>query len=90
ASDVRYLARALIEYYMSGSMAGVDAYSDKCLSRVWKAVRFSWWMTTLLHRFPQSGLFDRRIQQTELDYLASSQIASASLAENYVGLAFDD
>ena len=71
-------------------MAGVDAYSDKCLSRVWKAVRFSWWMTTLLHRFPQSGLFDRRIQQTELDYLASSQIASASLAENYVGLAFDD
>lgn len=90
ASDVRYLARALIEYYMSGSMAGVDAYSDKCLSRVWKAVRFSWWMTTLLHRFPQSGPFDRRIQQTELDYLAGSQIASASLAENYVGLAFED
>jgi len=90
ASDVRYLARALIEYYMSGSMAGVDAYSDKCLSRVWKAVRFSWWMTTLLHRFPQSGPFERRIQQTELDYLAGSQIASASLAENYVGLAFED
>ena len=91
ASDVRYLSRALIDHYASGGrMDEIDAYSDKCLRRVWKAVRFSWWMTTLLHRFPDNGEFGRRVQQAELDYLCGSRAASTALAENYVGLPFED
>jgi len=88
ASDVRYLSRALIERYRSGSTSGIDAYSAKALARVWKAVRFSWWMTTMLHRFPDTGEFGQRIQEAELEYLVSSRAASASLAENYVGLPY--
>ena len=88
ASDVRYLSRALIERYRSGSTSGIDAYSAKALARVWKAVRFSWWMTTMLHHFPDAGEFDQRIQEAELEYLVSSRAASASLAENYVGLPY--
>ena len=85
ASDVRYLARALVGFY-AGSSEGIDGYSAQCLARVWKAVRFSWWFTSLMHQFPDSGGFDRRIQQAELDYLIGSPAASTSLAENYVGL----
>lgn len=88
ASDVRYLFTALREYYQDKSSAGMDAYSGKALARVWKAVRFSWWMTTMLHRFPDTDAFGQRIQEAELDYLVHSQVASASLAENYVGLPY--
>ena len=88
ASDVHYLSGALIEYYASGGTAELDAYSAKCLRRIWQAERFSWWMTQLLHRFPESGAFGQKIQRAELDYLVGSPAASAALAENYVGLAY--
>ncbi|MGB9116182.1 4-hydroxybenzoate 3-monooxygenase [Bradyrhizobium sp.] len=88
ASDVHYLSQALQEYYDEKSSAGIDAYSEKALSRVWKAVRFSWWMTSILHKFPDTGTIGARIQLAELDYLVDSKAASASLAENYVGLPF--
>lgn len=86
ASDVFYLSEALAEYYGDRSERGIDQYSQRCLRRVWKAVRFSWWMTTQLHRFPDSDDFSRRIQASELDYLFGSPAAQAVLAENYVGL----
>ena len=88
ASDVHYLQEALLEYYRDGSMRGVDAYSGKALARVWRAVRFSWWMTNLLHRFPETGPFERRMQESELIYLSESGRAAAVLAENYVGLPY--
>ncbi|MFC4171769.1 4-hydroxybenzoate 3-monooxygenase [Microvirga sp. GCM10011540] len=88
ASDVRYLAEALIEYYEERSSAGIDAYSARALARVWKAERFSWWMTSILHTFPDTDAFGRRMQRTEFDYLVSSEAASRSLAENYTGLPF--
>ncbi|ESX19491.1 4-hydroxybenzoate 3-monooxygenase [Mesorhizobium sp. M1060] len=88
ASDVRYLFAGLREFYLDKSPAGLDAYSAKALARVWKAVRFSWWMTTMLHRFPDTGEFGQRIQEAELDYLVHSQAASTALAENYVGLPY--
>ena len=87
-SDVRFLSQALREYYDEKSSAGIDAYSAKALSRVWKAVRFSWWMTAMMHKFPDQGEFGARIQVAELDYLVGSQAATASLAENYVGLPY--
>ncbi|GMV01688.1 MAG: 4-hydroxybenzoate 3-monooxygenase [Burkholderiaceae bacterium] len=90
ASDVRYLSRALVDHYRGGSMKEIDAYSGKCLRRVWKAVRFSWWMTSMMHRFPDTGEFGQKIQETELAYLVGSKAASTSLAENYVGLPFED
>lgn len=90
AADVRYLSRALIEYYNDKSEAGIDDYSRKALRRIWKAERFSWYMTTLLHKFPDDGGFGFKIQQAELDYLVSSTAAATSLAENYVGLPFED
>jgi p-hydroxybenzoate 3-monooxygenase len=90
ASDVRYLSRALVEHYRSGSSVGLDAYSAKALRRVWKAERFSWWMTNLLHHFPDRGGFGAKVQQAELHYLAGSKAAATSLAENYVGLPFED
>ncbi|MDQ0134532.1 p-hydroxybenzoate 3-monooxygenase [Neorhizobium galegae] len=86
ASDVHYLFRGLREHYQDRSDTGLDAYSEKALARVWKAVRFSWWMTTMMHRFPDTGEFDQRIQEAELDYLTHSRAASTALAENYVGL----
>jgi p-hydroxybenzoate 3-monooxygenase len=89
ASDVRYLARAFIEHYAERSSAGLDAYSQMCLRRIWRAERFSWWMTSLLHLFPETGEFGRRIQLAELDYLTSSGAAATALAENYTGLPFD-
>ncbi|MGF6174981.1 4-hydroxybenzoate 3-monooxygenase [Ensifer sp. 4252] len=88
ASDVHYLFEGLLEHYQDRSNAGVDAYSAHALARVWKAVRFSWWMTTMLHRFPDTGDFDQKIQEAELDYLTHSRAASTALAENYVGLPF--
>lgn len=88
ASDVHYLASGLVEYYQDRSLAGIDAYSARALSRVWKAVRFSWSMTTMLHRFPDTGAFDQKIQEAELDYLTHSRAAATALAENYVGLPY--
>jgi len=87
-SDVHYLSRALIGFYESGRSDLIDAYSETALRRVWKAQRFSWWMTSMLHRFPESSPYDRRIQMAELDYVTSSPAASTVLAENYVGLPF--
>ena len=88
ASDVYYLSQALIERYKRGSTAGLDGYAEKALARVWKAERFSWWMTQMLHRFPESSGFDRKMQAAELEYLFSSQAAQTALAENYVGLPY--
>jgi p-hydroxybenzoate 3-monooxygenase len=85
-SDVCYLAEAFADAVHGGSLTGLDEYSDRALARVWKAVRFSWWLTTLMHHFPGSGDFDRRIQEAELDYLAGSEAAQRSFAENYTGL----
>jgi p-hydroxybenzoate 3-monooxygenase len=87
ASDVRYLTRALTEYYHEKSDAGLEHYSQHALARVWKAERFSWWMTTLLHTFPEN-MFDQKMQLAELDYLFASRAASTAFAENYVGLPF--
>lgn len=86
-SDVVYLADALTSRFADGSEAGLDEYSARALARVWKAVRFSWWMTSTMHRFPGvSDDFDRRLQRTELEYLFSSENARRAMAENYVGL----
>ncbi|MFO1273009.1 MAG: 4-hydroxybenzoate 3-monooxygenase [Rubrivivax sp.] len=85
AGDVALLARALVEYY-AGSSAGIDSYSQRALARVWKAERFSWWMTSLLHHFPENGDFGTRMQLAELDYLSQSHAAQVAMAENYVGL----
>ncbi len=88
ASDAHYLATALREYYDEKSSAGIDNYSATALKRVWKAVRFSWWMTSMLHKFPDTGTIGARIQLAELDYVVHSQAAMTSLSENYVGLPF--
>jgi p-hydroxybenzoate 3-monooxygenase len=87
ASDVRYLSQALVEHYKDKSDAGLEHYSDRALARVWKAERFSWWMTMLLHTFPDAA-FDQKMQLAELDYLFKSRAAAVSFAENYVGLPF--
>ena len=86
AADVGYLAEALVDHYRGGGDAGLDAYSARCLARVWRAERFSWWFTSLMHRFPGTDGFDRRLQRAEFDSLAASAAASTLLAENYVGL----
>jgi p-hydroxybenzoate 3-monooxygenase len=88
ASDIYYLYHALVAHYQQGDDSGLDRYSDKALARVWKAQRFSWWMTTMLHTFPDSGGYDQKLQETELAYLFSSERALGTLAENYVGLPF--
>ena len=88
ASDVHYLFNALRDFFLDGSDAGLDAYSARALARVWKSVRFSWSMTTLLHRFPDTGDFGQKIQEAELDYLTHSRAAATALAENYVGLPY--
>lgn len=90
AADVGYLARAMQAFYGERSEAALDRYSDLCLRRVWKAERFSWWFTSLMHRFPDTGSFGQKIQEAELDYLVHSQAASTALAENYVGLPLED
>jgi len=88
ASDIYYLYHAMVDHYKKGDDSGLEAYSQKALARVWKAQRFSWWMTTLLHRFPNNTPYDDKLQETELQYLFSSEKALGSLAENYVGLPF--
>jgi len=87
ASDVYYLSQALVEFYRDKSAAGLDHYSARALARVWKAERFSWWMTTLLHTFPDSA-FEGKMQLAELDYIFNSRVAASALAENYVGLPY--
>ena len=88
ASDIYYLYHAMVAHYHRGDDQGLDDYSGKALARVWKAQRFSWWLTSLLHRYPEMSAYDLKLQQTELDYLFSSESAMTSLAENYVGLPF--
>jgi p-hydroxybenzoate 3-monooxygenase len=88
-ADVRVLARAFGDFYTTGSRAGLEGYSETCLRRVWKVQRFSWWMTSMLHRFEDENVFDQRRQLAELNYVTSSHAASQSLAENYVGLPMD-
>ncbi|MBP7003463.1 4-hydroxybenzoate 3-monooxygenase [Amaricoccus sp.] len=88
ASDVRYLFDGLREHYLDRSDAGLDAYSDRALARIWKAERFSWWMTTMLHTFAEDDAFGRRIHDAELAYTLSSTAARTALAENYVGLPY--
>jgi p-hydroxybenzoate 3-monooxygenase len=85
-ADVQILARALKHFYSTGSCDLLDTYSAICLRRVWKVQRFSWWMTSMLHRFPDENPFDHRRQLAELDYVTSSRAAAKTLAENYVGL----
>ena len=88
-ADVLVLSRALAAFYRSGRGDQIERYSSTCLRRVWKAQRFSWWMTSLMHLFPEATAFDRKRQLAELDYVASSEAAAKSLAENYVGLPVD-
>lgn len=88
ASDIHYLSRALIAWYHDSNASFMDSYSDNCLRRIWKAERFSWWMTNLLHTFTDAGPFARRMQDAELDYLFNSRAMMTSVAENYVGLPY--
>jgi p-hydroxybenzoate 3-monooxygenase len=89
-ADVRVLTRALVDFYKHGTSEGLDRYSDSCLRRVWKVQRFSWWMTSMLHRFPNEDSFQHHLHLAELDYVTSSRAAATALAENYVGLPFDE
>ncbi len=89
ASDVKMLSNALIEFFVEKSEAGIDGYSELALRRIWKAERFSWWLTSLMHRFPDADGFGQKIQEAELEYLVRSRAASTTVAENYVGLPFD-
>ncbi len=89
ASDINYLSAALREFYQDSSSAGIDSYSGRCLRRVWRAERFSWWFTSLMHQFPEAGGFGQKLQEAELDYLVHSTAAATALAENYVGLPLD-
>jgi p-hydroxybenzoate 3-monooxygenase len=86
ASDVHYLSDALTAYFGKNDSDGIAGYSDKALARIWKSERFSWTLTKLMHRFPDDGPFERRMQLAELDYIANSAAAQTSIAENYVGL----
>ena len=88
-SDVFYLSRALSRWYGRGDATGLDTYSATALRRVWSSVRTSWYLTTLLHRFPDTSEFDQKAQEYELDYLKNSERAQAALAEQYAGLPFD-
>ncbi len=89
ATDVKYLSSALIENYRERSSAGIDHYSERCLRRIWRAERFSWWFTTLTHRFPDDGPIAAKLQAAELDYLLHSEAGLCTIAENYVGLPLD-
>jgi len=89
-ADVRVLSRALIEFFRTGATERLDRYSDTCLKRVWKVVRYSNYMTSLLHRFEAHSPFERRVQQAELEYVAGSLAARTTIAENYVGLPFEE
>jgi p-hydroxybenzoate 3-monooxygenase len=86
ATDVKYLSDALIEACVEKSHAGIDHYSARCLARIWRAERFSWWFTSLMHSFPDQGAIGQKFQEAELDYLVNSEAGSRTMAENYVGL----
>lgn len=88
-ADVHYLSRALIEWYKAGNARHLEGYSQTCLKRIWKVERFSWYMSMMLHRFPDNSPFESRMQRAEFDYIAGSETASRSVAENYVGLPYD-
>lgn len=88
ASDVRFLSQAFIEHYRERSDAGLDHYSARCLARIWKAERFSWWFTSILHNFPDDDAFNTKLREAELDFLLGSEAAQRVMAENYVGLAW--
>jgi p-hydroxybenzoate 3-monooxygenase len=87
-ADVRVLAQAATKFFRTGGRELLDAYSATCLKRVWRAEHFSWWMTSMLHRFPSDDVFQQRLQRSQLEYVVGSRVAAASLAENYVGLPF--
>ena len=87
-SDIYYLYTGLVDFYKNNDASGLEKYSEKALARVWKAQRFSWWMTTMLHNFPDSLAYDQKLKETDLSYLFSSEAALSSLAENYVGLPY--
>ncbi len=89
SSDIYFLSRALSAFYASGEEEYIERYSADCLRRIWKAQRFSWWMTNLMHRFPDASTYERQLQLSELDYLAQSKAAQAALSENYVGLPYE-
>ncbi|MFC7462788.1 4-hydroxybenzoate 3-monooxygenase [Hydrogenophaga defluvii] len=89
ATDVKYLSQAFIEFYADRSDAGIDSYSERCLKRIWRAERFSWWFTSLMHRFPGEGEIAQKFQEAELDYLIHSEAGARTIAENYVGLPLD-
>jgi len=86
ASDVIYLSDALIAFFKDGSETGIDGYSNRALARIWKSERFSWYLTSLMHHFPENSTFEREMQRAELDYIASSRAAQTTIAENYIGL----
>ena len=88
ASDVHYLFHGLAQYYADGDPSGIDAYSEKALARVWKAERFSWWFSSLMHRYPDQSEFDFKMQIAELEFLRSNKAAQKAMAENYVGLPY--
>ncbi|WP_300069732.1 4-hydroxybenzoate 3-monooxygenase [uncultured Ruegeria sp.] len=88
ASDVHYLHNALREFYETGSSEGIDSYSQNALARIWKAERFSWWFSSLLHRFPDQSDFDLKMQRAEIDFLRTNKAAQKAMAENYVGLPY--
>ena len=85
----QYLSSAIIEFYQDKTEAGIDSYSERCLKRIWKGERFSWWFTQLMHRFPEDGAVAARFQEAELDYLLNSEAGARTIAENYVGLPLD-
>ena len=88
ASDIHYLYTGIAQFYATGNTEGIDHYSEKALARVWKAERFSWSMTTMLHRFPDQSMFDLKIQAADIAFLKSNRHAQTVLAENYVGLPY--
>ncbi|SNS31318.1 4-hydroxybenzoate 3-monooxygenase [Antarctobacter heliothermus] len=88
ASDIHYLYNGLVQFYRSGDSVGIDSYSEKALARIWKAERFSWWMTTLLHRFPDQNAFDLKIQLADIEFLRSNRDAQSVMAQNYIGLPY--
>lgn len=89
ATDVKFLSQAFIDFYQDRTQAGINGYSERCLKRIWRGERFSWWFTQLMHRFPDDGAMGARFQQAELDYLLHSEAGARTIAENYVGLPLD-
>ena len=90
ASDVKMLSAGLIQNYRDKDAHGLDTYSERALRRIWKAERFSWWLTSLMHRFPDTEGFGQKMQEAELDYVVHSRAAATVLSENYVGLPIED